>query len=179
MQTPVLLAPGIGNSGPHHWQTHWEKLYPNTLRVQQADWGHPDCDQWAEQLELAVGRCQVPPVIVAHSLGCLVVSRWASHSKLPIHAALLVAVPDPAGPAFPKQATGFMDLLPHVGGRRITLVSSRDDPYSTPLYSRQRAQAWKAEHIELEAAGHINADSGLGAWPFGWQLVEGLLGEGK
>ena len=90
---PVLLVPGIGNSGPTHWQSLWEARYSNVLRLQQQDWEHPVCDAWAEVLELAVRQCAEPPIVVAHSLGCLVVARWAAHSAQAIHAALLVAVP--------------------------------------------------------------------------------------
>ena len=48
--------------------------------------------------------------MVAHSLGCLALAHWMAASALPVHAALLVAVPDPHGPAFPTEATGFAPL---------------------------------------------------------------------
>ncbi len=175
MKTPVLLVPGIGNSGPAHWQTRWEAKHPNTHRVLQADWDHPNCNKWAEQLEHAVHAAEVPPVLVAHSLGCLVVARWGEMSRLPIRAALLVAVPDPAGPAFPKEATGFLDTQYQLGNRRTVMVSSSNDPFSTRAYTKQRALEWNAEHIELGACGHINADSGLGDWDKGWTFVENIL----
>lgn len=168
---PVLLVPGIQNSGPDHWQTHWERQHPGVLRVQQRDWDHPDCSEWAAALEHAVQAQPEPPIVVAHSLGCLVVARWMAGSALPVHAALLVAVPDPQGPAFPAEASGFVPLPPSVGTRRVHLLSSNNDPYSTPAYTRQRAAQWQAQHEELGALGHINAASGLGDWPEGWGRV--------
>jgi predicted alpha/beta hydrolase family esterase len=177
MKPPALLIPGIGNSGPAHWQTLWENQHPNTHRVQQTDWDHPDCDQWAARLEDAVRRTDVPPLLVAHSLGCLVACQWASQSRLPVKAILLVAVPDPTGPAFPKEATGFSCLESDLGQRRIVMVSSADDPFSTALYSQQCALAWKAQHIVMGAKGHLNADSGLGEWRDGWDIVQKLLSE--
>ncbi len=175
MQTPsVILIPGISNSGPTHWQTLWEAKHPHTIRLQQSDWDHPDCDQWAEQLEALVRTLHEPPVLVAHSLGCLVACRWASQSSRPIQAALLVAVPDPAGPSFPPEATGFSVLPSGLGHRRVVMVSSTNDPFSSTLYSQQRALAWNAEHITLGALGHINAASGLGDWDQGWGIVERL-----
>ena len=38
--TTILLVPGLGNSGPQHWQTLWAQRhhYP---RVQQANWHQP------------------------------------------------------------------------------------------------------------------------------------------
>jgi predicted alpha/beta hydrolase family esterase len=177
MKSPVLLIPGIGNSGPIHWQTLWENQHTNTYRVQQTDWDHPDCDQWAARLEDAVRRADTSPVLVAHSLGCLVACKWAALSNLPVKAIMLVAVPDPTGQAFPKEATGFSRLESALGQRRIVMVSSTDDPFSTTLYSQQRALAWNAERIDLGAKGHINADSGLGEWSHGWSLVKRLLNE--
>lgn len=169
---PVLLVPGIGNSGPTHWQSLWEARHPDVTRVAQADWDHPVCDTWCDVLEQAVRRTEEPPVVVAHSLGCLVVARWAAQSSRSIHSMLLVAVPDPAGPSFPQEAIGFAALPVALPGRRVVVVSSRDDPYATPAFARQRALAWGAEHLDLGAKGHINASSGLADWPQGWAIVE-------
>jgi len=177
MKPSVLLIPGIGNSGPAHWQTLWENNYPNTHRVQQTDWDHPDCDKWAARLDDVVRRADAPPVLVAHSLGCLVACKWASQSRLPVKAILLVAVPDPAGPTFPREASGFSGLVSDLGQRRVAMVSSTDDPFSTALYSQRCALAWTAEHIVTGAKGHLNADSGLGEWSQGWDIVERLRHE--
>ena len=168
---PVLLVPGIQNSGPDHWQTHWERQHPGVLRVQQRDWDHPDCSEWAAALEQAVQAQPEQPIVVAHSLGCLVVARWMVESAQPLYAALLVAVPDPQGSAFPAEASGFVPLPPLLEKRRILMLSSRNDPYSTPTFTRQCAAQWQAQHEELGALGHINAASGLGDWPEGWRHV--------
>jgi uncharacterized protein len=34
---PVLILPGLDNSGPEHWQTHWQKQNPHFVRVEQRD----------------------------------------------------------------------------------------------------------------------------------------------
>jgi hypothetical protein len=34
----VLIAPGLHNSGPDHWQSRWQRLFPAFERVQQDDW---------------------------------------------------------------------------------------------------------------------------------------------
>jgi uncharacterized protein len=169
---PVLLVPGINNSGPVHWQSIWEASHAKIQRVMQRDWDHPDCEEWAEALDAAVRLVNEPPIIVAHSLGCLVVARWAARSKQAVHAVLLVAVPDPDGSAFPREATGFSPVTNELLGKRITIISSTDDPYSNPAYTLQRVAQWNAEHISLASCGHINAASGLGDWAEGWSIVE-------
>jgi uncharacterized protein len=84
---------------------------------------------------------------------------------------LLVAVPDPSGPAFPKAAIGFAMVPLALREYRITVVSSDDDPYATPTYTEEQVAAWGAEHVRLSRRGHINAASGLGAWADGWAIV--------
>jgi predicted alpha/beta hydrolase family esterase len=38
-QTNFLTVPGLGSSGTNHWQTLWEKQYPNNFkRVEQENW---------------------------------------------------------------------------------------------------------------------------------------------
>ncbi len=66
MDTPVLILPGIGNSGPQHWQTLWELRHPQWQRVNLGDWDGPVCEDWVRELDVAVQACSSPPVLVAH-----------------------------------------------------------------------------------------------------------------
>jgi predicted alpha/beta hydrolase family esterase len=169
---PVLLVPGIGNSGPGHWQSLWQAKHSDIRRVVQRDWDHPVCDEWVATLDQAIGQANASPVLVAHSLGCLTVAHWAARSNRLCFAVLLVAVPDPSGPAFPEAAIGFAAVPPALREHRVTVVSSDDDPYSTMKYTEQQVAAWRAEHVRLRQRGHINDASGLGEWEDGWIIVE-------
>jgi predicted alpha/beta hydrolase family esterase len=173
----VLLVPGIGNSGPTHWQSLWQAKHPDVGRVIQRDWEHPVCDEWVGVLDQAMGQAAEPPILVAHSLGCLAVAHWAARSNRPCYAVLLVAVPDPNGPAFPRDATGFALVPPALRRYRVTVVSSSDDPYATMPYTEERVAAWGAEHVRLGRCGHINAATGLGDWPDGWAIVNNWRNE--
>ena len=176
---PVLLVPGINNSGPDHWQTLWERTHPGVRRVQQQDWDHPDGPAWAERLDQAIAEAGEPVVLVAHSLGCLVVVHWAArHAGAGgrVRAALLVAPPDPSGPAFPREATRFAPLPQQALPFETVVVSSSNDPYSSPQFTTACVAEWGAEHLALGALGHLNASSGLGDWPEGWAWVERLRG---
>ncbi|WP_455385240.1 RBBP9/YdeN family alpha/beta hydrolase, partial [Acidihalobacter prosperus] len=107
MHPTVLILPGIGDSGPGHWQTLWENPRDNFTRVQQRDWNRPVRSEWVERLEDAVTRTAGDVVLVAHSLGCLLAPHWVAQTKHRIKGALLVAPPDPDGPAYPDSAVGF------------------------------------------------------------------------
>ena len=174
MNTTALILPGIGNSGPQHWQTLWQQAQPGFGRVEQADWDHPLCAVWVSALELAVQRAGPGVVLVAHSLACLVVAHWAAQCHAPIKGALLVALPDPQGPNFPPEAVGFARTPTLPFAFPSTLVVSADDPYGSPEHSSRLARAWGSHCVDIGACGHINAASGLGDWPQGLTLFEQL-----
>jgi predicted alpha/beta hydrolase family esterase len=170
-----LIVPGIGNSGTLHWQTLWERQHPGWQRVQQRDWDRPVLDEWLQALESAVAGFPAPVVLIAHSMGCLLVAHWAQQASIPVRAALLVAPPDPKGPAFPSAARGF-ETVP--SGRLpfpSLVVASSDDPFGSVDYAKRCAADWGSAFVEAGAIGHINAESDLGEWPAGLVLLEQLL----
>jgi predicted alpha/beta hydrolase family esterase len=74
-----LIVPGWNGSGPGHWQTIWERRKNNFRRVEQNNWNRPSRKQWVEAIEKAVQEEHAPVFVVAHSLGCLAVARWAEN----------------------------------------------------------------------------------------------------
>jgi predicted alpha/beta hydrolase family esterase len=54
------------------------------------------------------------------------------------------------------------------------LVASRNDPYCRFERAQALASDWGARFIDAGERGHINAESGLGVWPEGLALLEGL-----
>jgi hypothetical protein len=54
------------------------------------------------------------------------------------------------------------------------LVGSRNDPYCSAERARHFASAWGADFIDGGNQGHLNAESGLGAWPQGHELLRQL-----
>ncbi len=173
--TPILLQPGINNSGPEHWQSIWEWKHEHVTRIRQDDWDSPVCNSWVNRIEETVQKCSEPPVVVAHSLGCLALAKWAAQTNLPVQGLMFVALPDAGGPNFPKEAIGFDGLPLTLGGARSLVVYSDDDPFWHPVLTRNAAQAWRSDSIGVGSKGHINSSSGLGDWPLGWQLVQNLV----
>ena len=93
----VFILPGRYNSGPEHWQTHWERERKDCRRIEQAEWNTPRREDWVATLERALTEAPRPVVLVAHSLACILVAHWAaahpaSHGR--VLGALLVAPSD-------------------------------------------------------------------------------------
>jgi uncharacterized protein len=175
--SPVLILPGIGNSGPQHWQTLWERHHPDWQRVNLGDWDAPACDDWIRALDVAVQACVSPPVLVAHSLACLLVAHWAYRSARTPKGAFLVAVPDPQCVSFPATARGFVPvpLVPFMF--RSLVVASANDPLGSLVHAKYCAMAWGSGFVDIGQAGHINADSGHGEWNEGYDLFRQYVAE--
>jgi len=171
---PVLILPGLYNSGPEHWQSRWEVAHPAFRRVLQEDWETPRCADWVARLEEAVLGTP-DAVLVAHSSACALVAHWVkSGPRGRARAALLVGPSDPEAESYPRGPVGFAPMpLARLPFPSI-VVSSTDDPYVTAERASAFATAWGGRLILVERAGHLNAASGLGDWPAGYALLEEL-----
>jgi serine hydrolase len=172
MPAPVLIIPGLGGSGPDHWQSRWQARQPDTRRVEQEDWDKPDRAGWIARVDQAVAESKRPPLLVAHSLSCALVACWATAHARPVHAALLVAPADIESEAHtPSEAHVFRPLPMTRLPFRTIVVASRDDPYVVFERATTMAKAWGAELVDVGNAGHINTGAGYGEWPEGERLL--------
>lgn len=168
-----LFLAGIGNSGASHWQRCWQAEHSNCLWLEHRDWEEPQCEEWVEELQRMLQSLTRPVVIVAHSLGCLLLLEWASrHESDKILGAFLVAVPDPASKNFPPQALGFRPADRLSAPFPVTIVASENDPYGDLAYVGRSAQRLSCSFRNIGAQGHINAESRLGQWPQGFELLQ-------
>jgi predicted alpha/beta hydrolase family esterase len=172
----VLLLPGWQGSGPDHWQMRWAKVHGYSV-VEQNDWQRPRRGDWLARLDEVVIDAPGPVVLVAHSLGCILVSAWAVFSRhtAKVRAALLVAPGDVAQPGMQEALPGWLPIEGRPLPFRSILVGSDNDPYCSAERAQQLARDWSAHWVGLGAAGHINADSSLGDWPQGHTLLQTLL----
>ena len=167
-----ITLPGIGGSGATHWQSHWEAGDPCFTRFRPGDWDRPDLADWQRALEEAIASAKMPPVLVAHSLACLLVAHAARRIAGRVKGAFLVAVPDPASPVFPQAARSFADPSRQALPFPALMIASANDPYAAPEYVRARAREWHAGLVEIGTCGHINGASGLGDWEQGRRLLD-------
>jgi predicted alpha/beta hydrolase family esterase len=143
-------------------------------RVDQHDWMTPRRGDWMAQLEETILEADEPVVLVAHSLGCILTAAWASHSKntARVKAALLVG----PGDAEQDNLRGVLHSWSPVPLAPLPfpslLVGSRNDTYCSFERAQTMAAAWGAAFVDLGNAGHINAETGLGDWIPGHELLQ-------
>ena len=168
----IFMLPGYGDSGPEHWQSLWEAADARCRRVVQRDWLAPKLDDWLATLERELSACASAPVLVAHSLGCVLVAHWVKRTGRTVAGALLVA---PADADVLEVVESFRPVplirLPFP----TIVVASDDDVYASRERAETFARAWGSRFVGLSGVGHINSDSGLGDWPDGRALLDDLL----
>lgn len=174
----VLTLPGLGNSGPDHWQTHWEASHQEISRVELGMWNAPLRNPWVTKLEQSIRNANAPVILVAHSLGCLTVAWWSALAfplwGTPVAGALLVAPPHLEPEGFPVLTKEF-GRLPQLPLPFPTIVvASHDDPYASYGQVAGLARDWGAALVDAGSVGHVNALSGLGAWSEGLVLLDRL-----
>ena len=156
----VLVLPGRDGSGPDHWQILWEQAFPEFLRVQQLDWGHPIYSEWEVTLTDAVRHAIKPVILIAHSAGTSLIMRWASDrpelaSK--VAGAFLVAPSDrdvlEGTPDNPIQGFGPMLLKPLPF--KSIVIASRNDHLVSFDRATVFADAWQATLVDAGYNGHL------------------------
>lgn len=166
----ILIVPGRHDSGPDHWQTYWESVLPNTRRVEQDEWDAPNFSDWSRRLSEVVSSCDRPILLVAHSLGTALVTRWAvTVQPKTVAGAFLVATSDIdrfAGTSgYPVR--GFDPIVMKPLPFPSIVLASRNDEKVSLDRSRAFATAWRASFVDVGDLGHIGSFEKLGVWPIG------------
>ncbi|WP_239021381.1 RBBP9/YdeN family alpha/beta hydrolase [Novacetimonas cocois] len=173
----LVIVPGLHDSGPRHWQSHWHALLPSR-RVRQADWDRPRWDMWVTGLERTLAHCHRPVVFVAHSLGAVLVARWGQQqTRVRVAGALLVAPADLRGPRA-RQVPALRDFAfpsssPLPFPARI--IASTNDEWLSPRRAGAFAAAWDAPLITAGRLGHIGNTSPVGTWAQGLDWFRDFL----
>lgn len=170
-----LIVPGWQGSPAEHWQSHWQQVLPNCLRVEQSDWVLPELQAWVAQLERQIVADRRPVVLIAHSLGCVTVAHWVAQASAVllerVHGALLVAPADVERNDCPEPLRNFAPMpslrLPFPS----VLIGSSNDHAATAQRALKFAQVWGSEAVILPNAGHINVQSGHHLWEQGFSWL--------
>jgi uncharacterized protein len=178
-ETSVFILPGLGNSGPEHWQSYWEKNNPSFKRIQQTEWDAPDCCDWVAVLDQAIKASQLAVVLVGHSSSCALINHWAMYAKnspqlKKVNGALLVAPSDVEADSYPPGTKNFHPMPLHPLPFPSIVVASMNDIYVSLARVQFFAKSWGSQLVNIGAAGHINSASAMGDWPEGMQLLQTL-----
>ena len=180
----LLIVPGLGDSGPTHWQSIWQRERADCERVELGMWDEPHRNVWVNQLNAAIRAAARPVVLVAHSLGCHAVAWWNALERPnsdvsdvgdKVLGALLVAPPAVEGRLADDRLASFAPLVRERLRFPSILAASRDDPFAEFGQSRKMARLWGSRFADAGWLGHINSESGVGDWPFGQHLVNRLV----
>ncbi|MBD8064343.1 serine hydrolase family protein [Devosia sp. PTR5] len=173
----ILVLPGLGSSGPGHWQQRWTEKMRTAAVVEQADWDDPDPQDWINTMVTAVDLATRPVVFVAHSLAVIALVKAAPRfAGGKVKGALLVSPPDiELNPAVPDEARSFAPIPREPLPFPTLLVISSNDPYCTLERAADLAAAWGSDFHEAGEAGHINTASGHGPWPEGLLMFTRLM----
>lgn len=179
-ESPLLLiVPGLGGSGPDHWQTLWEREREDCRRVDLGGWHQPHRGAWVASLDSAIAAASRPVVLVAHSLGCHAVAWWSSTLERSLAAkvigAMLVAPPEVEDAPIDERLRPFAPMVRRRLPFSSILVASRNDPYASFGHAKRMARIWGSRLLDAGPMGHINAESRIRDWPYGLFLLRKLI----
>lgn len=173
-QSTILILPGLGNSGPQHWQSIWETKF-NFIRIEQQDWETPFCSDWIETINNEIKKHDAANVIlVGHSLACTAIAYWAYKFDIKIKGALLVGPSDTEADTYPSGTTGFKPVPLFNLPFKSIAVASTNDYYVRYERAKLFADSWGSDLVNIGDAGHINVSSGFGEWDEGLELLKRL-----
>jgi uncharacterized protein len=171
----ILIAPGLGNSPPEHWQRRWGGRMSTARFIEQDNWDQPVLADWIARIHQEVLYSTRPVVLIGHSLsvGAIVIAaQTLADSK--VRGAFLVSPPDFDGDALPPQARPFRPPTGPLPFPSI-VIASTTDPLVTVPRARDFAADWGSDFQLAGDAGHINVASGHGPWPEGLLMFGELM----
>lgn len=170
----VLLLHGWGGSDFPHWQSwlagEWAKAY-GTVSFPLLDHPHfPSKNRWMRQVKAVLSQFQ-PEVVVCHSLANTLWFHLCHEGEItPVETLFLVA--PPRLDCSIETLRSFFPVTPpqRLYAGKIQLVTSTTDPYMTPEEALILQKALEVPMHTVQDAGHLNAESGYGEWP--WMLEQ-------
>lgn len=176
MKQKILILHGWGGSDFPHWQS-WlageiAKHY-GTLSFPLLDNPHfPSKNRQMKQIKKILKEFR-PDTVICHSLANILWFHLCLEGEIEaVKRLLLVAPPSPACDI--DILKKFFPYTPSTSlyAKEVMLVTSTSDPYLTAQEAKELQRALGVEMKILNDAGHINADSGYGAWEWVWRWVQ-------
>lgn len=174
----VLILHGWGGSDAPHWQAELAATIAKeygTVSFPLLDNCHfPSKNRWIKQLKEILEDFK-PDTIVCHSLANTLWFWLCNESTMhgiPQVKRLFMVSPPSLTTDIDTIKTFFPCQLPeNLHAKEIQMIVSDDDPYIQVEEAKSMAQQYDIPLTVIKNAGHINADSGYGKWPFIEKLV--------
>lgn len=174
MAAKILLLHGWGGSDFPHWQS-WlagelVKKYGCVNFLHFSDYDKPKLAVWREELKRALKDFQ-PDIVICHSLANILWFHLCNEEEL-LKVKKLYLVAPPSLKCKVEELSEFFPLhVPkNLYAEETLLITSTNDPYLSEEEAKILQKDLDVEMKVLQNAGHINADSGFGEWP--WMLQE-------
>lgn len=173
----LLIMPGLGDSGPKHWQHFWLHLYPHSTKLIQDNWEQPLLNDWLNNMHQTVESINKPIIAVAHSLAVSLLLHYIqTYSQSKIIGALLVAPADVNSPLHtPPETHNFAPIPTITLPFPSIVVASENDPYMDFNSAQHYAKSWGSQLVSMGNLGHINSACDLGVWPEGQKILADLI----
>ncbi len=175
-EADILIAPGLGNSGPDHWQRRWGARMANARFIEQDEWDRPVLADWVARIHQDIMLATRPVVLVGHSLAVSVIAHTAQRlADTKVRGAFLVSPPNLDAPGVPSETAPFRDVPTDPLPFPSMVVASTTDPFVDIETAQGFAADWGSDFKLAGDAGHINVASGHGPWPEGMLMFAELM----
>jgi len=174
MSKKVLLLHGWGGSDFPHWQS-WlageiAKDYGKVSFLKFSNIDFPNKDDWKDELAKEINDFN-PDIVICHSIANILWFHICNDLHVEEIEKLYLVVPPSFTCDIPELQSFYPCKIPtNLYAKETLLITSTNDPYMT---QDEAIALQKSLHVPmkmLDGAGHINADSGFGEWP--WMLEE-------
>lgn len=178
MSKRVLLLHGWGGSDYPHWQSWLAAELARdygTVSFPLLDNPHfPSKNRWMRQV-IAVLKDFKPDIVLCHSLANTLWFHLCHEGEITEVEKLYLVAPPRLDCSIDTIKTFFPVIPPkNLHADEALMVTSTDDPYMTIEEAQALQRALAIPMKVLENAGHINADSGYGPWPWILEQLKGL-----
>lgn len=170
----ILLVHGWGGSDFPHWQS-WlagelAKDYGTVSFIKLSNFNFPDLVLWKKELTKELETFK-PDIVICHSLANTLWFHLCNDSAIQDVEKLYLVAPPSFRSNIDALSTFFpLELPKNTCAKNTLLIGSTNDPY---MQVKELKELQKSLDIQLEIiedAGHLNADSNYGEWP--WILTE-------
>ncbi len=165
----VLILHGWHGSDAPHWQSWLAQELVVTGNIvafpQLSDKTAPDLQTWLTEARETFEALR-PDVVICHSLANVLWFHLCPRLHHRVKKLLLCAPPRDLSD-HPEVASFFPAVLPEtLHAQEVLMCVSDDDPYMSLDESEALAETLGVPLNVLHGAGHINAASGFGPWPW-------------